>query len=297
MRTIRLLAIGNSLSENPLTYLEPLAASCGAASLIIGHATLSGCTLARHWRLAEYTAHHPEHKTYNFTAGGPATAWQPGRTVNLQEALADQAWDLVTINQASIPGPDRDSFEPWLGYLMERIRTLAPGAEILLNQTWAYREDAPYLIEKGLTSETMFERLRANYDFYAKRYGCRIIPVGEGIQRVRRHPDHTFSHPDPHFDFFNAKPPALPCQDGSLSVGWHWNINETPDGNPQLVLDFNHLNQSGLLLAGLIWLQTITGVDARLAGFLPPEVSPEQGTLYRQVAHAVCSDYVNRRSN
>ena len=293
MQPLRLLAIGNSLSENPLTYFTQLAASIGTGDLIIGHATLGGCTLARHWRLAEYTARNPEHKTYQFATGGPAGPGQSGRTVNLHEALMDQAWDYITINHASIPGPDRDSFEPWLGHLIGLIRKQVPGAKILLNQTWAYREDAPYLLEKGLTSNTMFERLRANYAFYAERYGCKIIPVGEGIQRVRNSPEHFFRYPDPRFDFFKAQPPALPCQDGSLSIGWYWNINETPDGNPQLVLDFNHLNPAGLLLAGLIWLESITGVDARQALFQPAEVPLELGDFYRQIAHTVCSEYLH----
>ena len=286
MNTVRLLAIGNSLAENPLTYLADIAASTGEVRFVVGHATLGGCSLVRHWRLAEYTAEHPEHKTYQLDLGGGAVS---GRTVHLRGALVAEPWDLVTLNQASIAGPDRSSFQPWLGLLHGLVRQLAPQAGILLNQTWAYREDSPYLIDKGLTCDGMFERLKSNYAYYARQLGCRIIPTGEAIQQFRR--SRPFTFPDRDYDFFHPRPPALPRQDNSLSVGWYWAINETPDGLPQLVLDFNHLNPLGLYLAGLTWYGTLTGLDPRQVTFVPRAVEAEDGAFLRDLAHEVCTRY------
>ena len=289
MRTLRLLVIGNSLAENPLTHLQDISASTGQLHLVIGHATLGGCSLAKHWRLAEYTAQHPEYKTYQFDLGGGATPGAMTRAMNLQEALAAEPWDIVTLNQASIPGPRIESFRPWLPLLHGMVRELAPNAEIMLNQTWAYREDAPYLIEKGLTSDSMYERLRANYAHYANELGCRVIPTGEAIQRFRRMPDRRFSFPDPDFDYVGAQAPALPRQDNSLSVGWYWSINDSPDGIPQLLLDFNHLNSAGAYLAGCVWLESLSSIDARTATFIPGGVTADLAGELRELAHAVCT--------
>ncbi len=285
MKTLRLLVIGNSLAENSVAYLREIAASSGAVEIVLGYATLGGCPLVKHWRLAEYTRQHPEHKTYQLDTGGAAWAGKSPYAVNLQEALVAEPWDTITLNHASIPGPRRETFQPWLGFLHELVRERAPQAAFLLHQTWAYREDSSYLIENGLTSETMFERLKANYAHFAAELGCRVIPTGEAIQTFRR--KRQFRFPDPGFDYQHAVAPALPRQDNSLSIGWYWSINDSVDGIPQLMLDFNHLNPAGLYLAGCTWFETLTGHDVRTVAFHPAEVDATLAECLRTIAHEV----------
>ncbi|NLF85188.1 MAG: DUF4886 domain-containing protein, partial [Lentisphaerae bacterium] len=159
MKTIRLLTIGNSFSENAITYLPQLAAVDGSVAFDIHRASLGGCTLEKHWNLADYTRQDPGYKPYTL---------QPGTNpCNLQEALAAQPWDFVTLQQASPRSWIRATFEPFLGNLLREIRTLAPGAEPLLHQTWAYRSDAGFLADKGITQRYMFDRIRENYDHFS----------------------------------------------------------------------------------------------------------------------------------
>jgi hypothetical protein len=198
-------------------------------------------------------------------------------------------WDVVTLNQASEQAWRRDTFEPALGLLLDTLRAAVPGARVFLHQTWAYRADAPYLPLNAMTEDIMFERLRGNYRDLAAALGCGLLPCGEAVQRARRAPGRTFRWPDPAFDYQHAAAPALPRQEHSLSVGWTWVINDTPDGVPQLALDYNHLNPAGCYLLGCVWFERITGIDCRRVSFRPGETSAGDAAFLRETAHETCA--------
>lgn len=280
MRTIRLLTIGNSFSENAVTFLPQLAAADGTVGFDICRASLGGCTLERHWNLAEYTRHQTGFKPYLLRGDSdPAT---------LQEALGRGAWDAVTLQQASPRSWIRATYEPFLGNLIGEIRALVPRAEIMLHQTWAYRSDAGFMADKGITQRYMFDRIRENYDHFAARYQLRLLRSGEAVQRARETPGHAFAWPDPGFDYAAPKPPALPDQTNSLIVGWRWNINGTADGRPELVKDVIHLNRDGCFLAGCVWFGMLSGRSVLDNSFLPDGMSAETATFLRGIADSVC---------
>lgn len=289
MKTIRLLTIGNSFSRDATTYLEEIARSGGRAEFAIGRCDIGGCSLQKHWNLAEYTARHPEYRPYRLRDRPEGGAVE----VNLQEALAIEPWDFVTLQQFSGWSWIRSTFEPYLGQLMALVRQRAPTARVLLHQTWSYRSDSPFLPEHGLTDETMFELIRQNYAHFAAHYGCGILPSGEAVQRARRAPGRTFRWPEPDFAYTLAEPPALPRQEHSLSVGWFWNIAGTPDGIPKLMLDANHLNTRGRYLTGCVWYERLTGADVRAVTYRPPEIPSDDAVFLREVAHEAASAYAD----
>lgn len=279
MKTLKLLTIGNSFSHNALTFLEPLATAEGRVNLVVGTASLGGCSLEKHWNLAEYTARHPEYKPYALNdAHGEVT---------LQEALAAEPWDFVTLQQVSAKSWLRDSFEPYLGQLIALVRALAPRAEILLHQTWAYRADSPFLPEKGLTPRGMHDGIEANYGFFARKYDLRVLPSGRAVQQARETPGRAFRWPDPDYDYASPVAPALPDQRHSLAVGWRWAINSTPDGRPVLTKDPNHLNSAGCYLIGCLWYELLSGYPIGNAAFVPEGLEAESAKFLRGVAHEV----------
>ncbi len=282
MNTIRLLTIGNSFSENAITYLPQLAAADGTVDFDIHRASLGGCTLEKHWNLAEYTRQDSGYKPYTLQPGaGP---------VNLQEALAAQPWDFVTLQQASPRSWIRATFEPYLGNLLREIRALAPGAEPLLHQTWAYRSDAGFLADKGITQRYMFDRIRENYDHFGALYKLRLLRAGAAVQAARDTPGHAFAWPDPDFDYAHPHPPALPDQTHSLIAGWRWNINGTADGKPELVKDVIHLNSDGCFLIGCLWFERLTGRGILANPFKPDSMSEATAAFLRGVAHSIAQE-------
>ncbi len=278
MKTIRLLTIGNSFSENAITFLPQLAAADGTVAFDIGRASLGGCSLEKHWNLADYTRRAPDYKPYRLKGDEASSA-------TLQEALSLQPWDFVTLQQASPKSWIRDSYEPFLGNLIGVVQTLAPTAEILLHQTWGYRSDAGFLADKGITQRYMFDRIRENYDHFGARYKLRLLRSGEAVQQARETPGHAFVWPDPAYDYTAPRPPALPDQTHSLIAGWRWAVNGTADGKPELVKDVIHLNSNGCYLIGCLWFARLTGRSALDNPFKPEGLDDETAAFLRRVAH------------
>lgn len=281
MKIIRLLTMGNSFADNALTYLEPMANQTADVRFEIGKANLGSCSLEKHWNLACYTARHPEYKTYRLgvDAGGKP------REATLQEALGAAPWDYVTLQQVSHKSWRRETFQPHLGLLADLVRERAPQAALLLHQTWAYRSDSPFLPQNSLTQELMFGKIRAAYAHFSDELGCGVLPSGEAVQQARRFPGRTFSWPEPDFDYQLGEAPALPRQEHSLSVGWRWAINNSPEGIPVMNLDANHLNARGCYLLGCVWFERLTGLDARSIAFAPAEIDPDTAAFLRATAH------------
>lgn len=281
MKTIRLLTIGNSFAENALRFLEEIADGTGEVSFDVGRANLGGCSLQRHWNLSEYTREHPDFKTYRIGAGPDGTEVRG----SLQDALALKLWDKVTVQQASWLGYLPETFEPYLGQLVGRVRQLAPQAEVLMQQTWAYRSDSPHLPSNGLTQDQMHERIAEVYRRHAKQYALTTIPSGEAVAMVRRTPGKGFTWPDPNYDYFAAKCPALPDQSKSLAAGWYWDITGPADGIPVRKLDANHLNDRGCYLIGLVWLEVLSGTDCRQTSFTPDGITAADAAFLKDIAH------------
>jgi hypothetical protein len=292
MKTIRLLTIGNSFSDNALTYLEGIAAASGRARFIVGRASLGGCSLEKHWNLAAYTGVHPEYKPYRVGTDASGAA----RMATLQEALAWMPWDVVTLQQVSANSWRRETFQPYLGQLHGLVRKLAPQAEVRLHQTWAYRTDSPFLPQNAITQEGMFERIRGNYRHYAAEFSCGVLPSGEAVQRARRAEGRTFTWPEPDYDYQHAKAPALPEQANSLAVGWHWGIADTATGVPELRLDANHLNAKGCYLAGCVWFECLTRLSVLDPEFVPDGIDRETAAFLRGVAHETVRDHEDAKT-
>ena len=221
-KTVKLLTVGNSFARDATTYL-PAMAKAGRHDFLLFQANPGGCTLERHanWATAhEMDPDSSEGKPYpaNFT---PKRDDVPkGKMYSLAEILAAEEWDYVTIQQVSLLSFKPETFEPYAKTIIDCIHENAPGAEILVHQTWAYREDYPGFADGTFTQEMMFEQLQAAYKELAERYDLRVIPVGEAFQKARSTPRWTFQFPDPNFNYKSPLNATPPDQTGSLNVGW-----------------------------------------------------------------------------
>jgi len=94
-RTVKVLTIGNSFSENACKYLKEIGKDQGV-EIIIGTANIGGCPLEKHARLARESDADPSLKPYTTKHDGKTTK------INLQDALKAEEWDFVTIQQYSL---------------------------------------------------------------------------------------------------------------------------------------------------------------------------------------------------
>jgi len=280
---LKLLTIGNSFSDYPLSYLPDLA-KAGGKTLVLGRANPGGYTLARHASYLAAALADPADSKGRLYKNSPVFNL-PGRdAVSLPEALAAQAWEIVTIHQASFDSYKPETYHPAIDQIIAAIHKYAPQAEIVLQETWVYRDDNPAFHGKDpFTQQKMYEGIRATYHQLAAATGFRIIPTGDAMELARKTPRWTFVA-DPNFDFKNPPAGKLPVESGSLWSGWSWSKPKT--GEPKLSLDGKHPSAAGKYLAAVVWYQVMFDADAVPAGFVPKGLSAEDTADLRGYAAA-----------
>jgi hypothetical protein len=259
--SLRLFLIGNSFSQNATRYLPQLADE-GRHPLKIGRAELGGCSLQRHWEIAEAAEKNPDDpkgKAYN------------GKS--LRELLSAGSWDVITIQQNSMNSGDTTTFMPYARKLVDLARSIQPNAKIIMQQTWAYRVDAKKFTQTAdnkfaSSAVEMWQKSRAAYHKVAKDLGVILFPVGDAFWLVNSNPKAAYT-PDLKFDVSNAVYPNLPDQKNSLHVGYKYNNSQKLD------FDANHANEAGCYLAGLVWYAVLFKESPAKLRFRPEQVSED----------------------
>ncbi|MCE6991230.1 DUF4886 domain-containing protein [Dyadobacter sp. CY323] len=271
--TLRLFLIGNSFSQNATRYLPQLAAE-GGHPLKIGRAELGGCSLQRHWEIAEAAEKNPEDpkgKAYN------------GKS--LRQLLSAGNWEVVTIQQNSMNSGDVTTYSPYAKKLFDLIKSILPEARIVIHQTWAYRTDSKKFTQIAdnqfaASAKEMWEKSRAAYHTIAKQLGIDILPVGDAFWRINQYPKTAYK-PDTNFNFENAEYPALPDQTYSLHAGYRW------DNNKKLAFDSNHANEAGCFLGGLVWYSVLFKESPVSLKFRPETVDKSFDMILKKAAFDV----------
>lgn len=276
--TVRLLTIGNSFSQNATKYLDDLAAADGNV-LVHQGAVIGGCTFSQHWARVEMLDRDPGDRKALYSTGK-----------GLRQMLAAERWDFVTIQQASMVSHNPATHQPWAGKLAALVRELAPSAELLVHQTWAYRCDDPrFTVPSGrpgepATQEAMHAGLTRAYEATASQVGARLLPVGDAFHAVDSDPKMGFK-PGPAVDPAAMKHPALPEQTHSLHAGLFWRA--ASNGPPRLVMDGHHAGVAGEYLAACVWYEVMFRASVVSNTFVPPKLDPEFARFLRETAHRV----------
>ncbi len=288
-REIKVLGIGNSFTVNAFNVLAPMGARSEKYRLTLGGATIGGCSMEKHMRLAklhEGDPDNPEGKPYSLTATG-----QDGKKtrtqVGLREYLTADAWDIVTIQQVSAQSPNIETFRPYAKELYDYIRKYAPQAEVVMHQTWAYRVDGDFdkvfPDKPGYGQKEMYRDLDAAYRTIAAELGIRVIPVGTAFQLAREVRPFV---PDGDIDLSTFTPPNLPNQKNSLCVGYYWSNTEPK----QLRCDSHHAGVQGEYLAAAVWFEFLTGANAHAEGIRVGKIAEEDARFLSGIAHQVVAE-------
>lgn len=223
---MKILSIGNSFSVDSQTWARRVAAD-GGETLELGNLYIGGCSLERHMENVRSGEAAYEYFVNNESIG----------CASVRTALMDERWDYVTVQQASHFNGKPETYFPFIEELADFVRALAPSAEIVVNETWAYEYDSthPAFADYGINRFQMHASLSEAYRRAARAIGARIIPVGEAVRIARE----------------NA---AFDPERGGVPL--------TRDG-------FHLSLYAGRLLAGLTWYEFFTGRDARENRFVP----------------------------
>ena len=270
---LKVLMIGNSFSLSCLAYLPQIAAGCGQ-KLDLGSLYIGGCSLERHMTNVAAERADPKAKgAYRYdrvTDLGPRVIEREAR---LTDVLTRVKWDVVTIQQASHLSWKKDSYHPWGDDLVKTVRTLAPQAKIVVQETWSYTPFDARLAQWKISADEMDARLADAYAAFAGTYGFETIRMGRAVAAWRKrlpvaYGEHTFGG-----DVVggrNQKPEDQFKRNADLT----WSVNS----------DAFHLNEKGEYLQALVWAAKL--LDADLAGLTshPACVTDDEARLMRQIA-------------
>lgn len=223
---MRILSIGNSFSTDAQYWLKDIF-EAGGVKVELWNLFIGGCSLERHMEnVASGDC------AYDLLIDSKAT----GKS-SIEAALRCGPWDYITFQQASGFSGLWESYENTLVPLYNYVKSIAPEAEIVIHETWAYEKTSthPHFEWYGNDQMKMHQALKDCYERAAKEIGAKIIPVGNTVAYLRE----------------NA-------------------LFDVDKGGESLSRDGFHLSLvTGRYLAALVWYGFFTGRDVRENPFVP----------------------------
>lgn len=141
---IKVLMVGNSFGVDAAEHLNAILQAAGVQSTV-GVLYYSSCSINTHWTNAQndnavYTYYKNSGEGWNQNMG----VWSMNGTSKMSEVLADEKWDVITLQQASGSSGEADSYNSDIDNLVEYIKTRVPDAKLGWHMTWAYQQNSSH---------------------------------------------------------------------------------------------------------------------------------------------------------
>lgn len=176
---MKILAIGNSFSQDATRYLQEIAASAGE-NLFVRNLYIGGCSLEMHAKNIKENAPNYDYEENTHSL----------EKISIPDALAREDWDYVTVQQVSGFSGKIETYEPYLTEVLNTVKTICPNAKIALHRTWAYEIDSihghfAYYLKNQMN---MYHAIKEATGEAAKNHDLPIIGTGDFIQHLRTIP-------------------------------------------------------------------------------------------------------------
>ena len=181
--TLKILAIGNSFSEDAIEqHLSPLVRAEGL-NVIICNMYIGGCSIDRH--VDNLRHNKPEYRYRKFDENGKMTEkWN----YTLETVLAEEEWDYVSLQQVSQSSGMPESYA-LLPELVEFVKARVPeDAVLMFHQTWAYAPKSNHggFVNYDRDQMKMYNAIVNTVNQEAPKVGIKlIVPSGTAIQNAR----------------------------------------------------------------------------------------------------------------
>lgn len=247
--TLRVLAIGNSFSQDAIEqYLYELGREAGV-EMIIGNGYRGGQGFASHWQ--DVTEGNNTFE-YRKVVRGVRTN---RAHMALKAIVQDEPWDCITVQQASPESGMYATYDPCMSELLRYAARLCPNPDVRLgfHMTWAYAHDSTHggFANYGSSQQTMYDSIR-----------CSVR------QAMAAHPELTFLVPSG-TAIQNARSSWL--GDNLCRDGYH------------LDLSF------GRYTAACTWLECLTGISPIAFKYKPYGVDAVTALTCQKAAHKACA--------
>ena len=136
-KSLKILAIGNSFSTDSMQYLYGILKDGGVEEIVLGNLYYGGCSLDQHYQFGRNDS--ASYTYYKNTTG----EWVKTEKYKMSQALADEKWDYVSLQQTSKTCGLTNSYSK-LDELIATVKDSNPQAKLIWNMTWAYQQDSTH---------------------------------------------------------------------------------------------------------------------------------------------------------
>lgn len=185
-KKIRLLSIGNSYSQDTLSYVPYLMSKIAPdIDLTIGICMLSSSYLSQH-----YGNFNTSYATYTFYVSEHGNAWENKGTRSIEWALDNYDWDIIMLQQSSgYSYQDYDTYyQPFLDQLVTSISNYL---DYNVKFGWLLTQSRPASVNSGAnwddaTILSHYNSIASNSQKVYNETMCDfVIPAGTAIQNAR----------------------------------------------------------------------------------------------------------------
>lgn len=185
IKSMKILAIGNSFSVDAMQHLYTVAKAEGVEEIILGNLYIGGCTLDTH--VVKALSGAKDYKFYKNTNG----EWVSTPGSSLLDGLLSEDWDIITMQQGSSKSGIADEYQPHLDQLIAFVNEnkTNPDAKLYWHMTWAYQSDSTHssFPKYGNNQMTMYlgivNALQQAVEPTEAFSG--LLPVGTAVQNAR----------------------------------------------------------------------------------------------------------------
>ena len=244
-KTIKILAIGNSFSDDAIeNYLYELGAAENI-NFVIGNAYIGGCSLERHYNNSKS---NEAAYGYRKIVNGVKTT-QPEKT--LESCIADESWDYISVQQVSGNSGIYYTYFPYINDLLAYVKAKATNKNVqyMLHRTWAYAQTSTHgdFVKYDKNQQAMYEAIvdatnRVKAEVIDLAF---IIPAGTAIQNGR----------------------SSSIGDNFCRDGYHLDLNV------------------GRYTAACTWFEKITGINVVGNTAIPVNISAFEAKIAQNAAH------------
>lgn len=243
--TIKILAIGNSFSQDALeTYLYELA-KAENIQVVIGNLYIGGASLELHWNNAKENKAAYQYRKIDVSGNKTNTP-----ETSIANAIADEDWDYISFQQVSSSSGIYESYVEPLPLLFDNVKQMAtnPDVKYILHQTWAYEQSSTH---KGFANYNNDQLTMYNAIVDAAWRAKELVPIdivvpaGTAIQNGR----------------------SSYIGDNFCSDGYHLDVN------------------IGRYTAACTWFETLFNVEVIGNSFKPDALSNLEANIAQHAAH------------
>ncbi len=184
-KQFRVLAIGNSFSEDAMQYLYDIANDYGIKEIIVGNLYIPGAPLEKH--VEEIKENLNDYIYFKNTNG----KWIENYNTKLLAGLKDEDWDVISLQQVSHYSGMKDTYNEDLDFLIDYVKSNRSNKQGLLvwHKTWAYQNDSDHggFAFYDQNQMKMYDSILKAVEekILPKGLFSYVIPSGTAIQNLR----------------------------------------------------------------------------------------------------------------